>query len=109
MFGIFVFKAKPEDKDYPFKKEPKQPLKMSEEEMVQMVKRTPKMTYFCHHTPNLDKSTDEDKILYTKPHWDYDYSTFKKMRGCENSYQTEDGKYFIRVVTQNKEWFSRNF
>ena len=109
MFGIFVFKAKPEDKDYPFKKELKQPLKMTEEEMVQMVKRTSKMTYFCHHKPDLDKASDEEKILHTKPYWDYDYSTFKKVRGCDNSYQTEDGKYFIRVVTQEKEWFSRNF
>ena len=53
--------------------------------------------------------TDEEKILYTKPYWDNDYSTFKKVRGCDNSYQTEDGKYFIRVVTQDKEWFSRHF
>jgi hypothetical protein len=109
MFGVFIFKAKPEDKNYPFKKEPKQPLKMTDEEMVKMVKITPKMTYFCHHKPDLDKSSDEDKILSTKQYWDNDYSTFKKMRGCENSYQTDDGKYFIRVVSHDKEWFGRHF
>ena len=109
MFGVFIFKAKPEDKDYPFKKDTKEPLKMSDEEMVQTVKKTPKMTYFCHYQSDLDKASNEDKIMYTKRFWDNDYSSFKKMRGLENSYQTEDGNYYIRVVTQEKDWFTRNF
>ena len=33
----------------------------------------------------------------------------KKTIEIVDGHYTEDGKYFIRVVTQNKEWFSRNF
>lgn len=109
MIGIFIFKAKPEDKAYKYKKEPKQPLKLTDEELVHFVKTTPKMTYFCYHRADRDKLSDEEKILSTKGYWDQDYSSFKKMRGCDNSYQTEDGNYFIKVITQDKEWFSRYF
>lgn len=109
MIGIFVFKAKPEDKDYKYKKEPKQPLKLTDEELVHFVRTTPKMTYFCHYTDKYDKVSDEDKVKAVEKHWDNDYSTLKKIRGCENSYQTEDGKHFIKVITREKEWFSKNF
>ena len=109
MIGIFIFKAKPEDKAYKYKKETKQPLKLTDEELVHFVKTTPKMTYFCYHRADRDKLSDEEKILSTKEHWDIDYSSFKKLRGCENSYQTDDGNYFIKVITKENEWFSRNF
>jgi hypothetical protein len=109
MIGIFIFKAKPEDKAYKYKKEPKQPLKLTDEELVHFVKTTPKMTYFCYHRADRDKLSDEDKILSTKEHWDDDYSSFKKMRGCENSYQTDDGNYFIKVITKGNDWFSQYF
>ena len=109
MIGIFIFKAKPEDKAYKYKKEPKQPLKLTDEELVHFVKTTPKMTYFCYHRADRDKLSDEEKILSTKEHWDIDYSSFKKLRGCENSYQTDDGNYFIKVIKKETEWFSRNF
>lgn len=89
MIGVFIFKVKPEDKDYKYKKEPKQPLKLTDEELVHFVKTTPKMTYFCYYRANRDKLSDEEKILSTKEYWDNDYSSFKKMRGCENSYQTD--------------------
>lgn len=109
MIGIFIFKAKSEDKAYKYKKEPKQPLKLTDEELVHFVKTTPKMTYFCYHRADRDKLSDEEKILSTKEHWDNDYSSFKKIRGCENSYQTDDGNYLIKVITKENEWFSRNF
>ena len=67
------------------------------------------MTYFCHYTDKYDKASDEDKVKAVEKHWDNDYSSLKKIRGCENSYQTEDGKHFIKVITREKEWFSRNF
>lgn len=67
------------------------------------------MTYFCYHRADRDKLSDEEKILSTKEHWDNDYSSFKKMRGCENSYQTDDGNYLIKVITKENEWFSRYF
>ena len=47
MIGIFIFKAKPEDKAYKYKKEPKQPLKLTDEELVHFVKTTPKMLIFA--------------------------------------------------------------
>lgn len=109
MIGIFIFKTKPEDKDYKYKKDPKTPLKLSDEELVHFVKITPKITYFCHYKTDFDKSSDEEKILSTKKYWDCDYSSFKKVRGCDNSYQTDDGLYFIRVVTQDNEWFKKFF
>lgn len=109
MFGVFIFKTKPEDKDYKYKKEPKQVLKLSDEELVHFVKITPKMTYFCHFLGDKDKLSDEDKILSTKNYWDTDYSSVKKLRGCENSYQTDDGLFYIKVITKDKEWFSRHF
>ena len=109
MIGIFIFKTKPEDKDYKYKKEPKQALKLTDEELVHFVKITPKMTYFCYHREDRDKLSDEEKILSTKQYWNDDYSLFKKLRGCENSYQTDDGKYYIKVITKEKEWFNRNF
>ena len=63
MIGIFVFKAKPDDKDYKYKKDPKTPLKLSDEELVHFVKITPKMTYFCYHREDRDKLPDEEKVL----------------------------------------------
>lgn len=109
MIGIFIFKTKSEDKEYKYKKEPKQPLKLSDEELVHFVKTTPKMTYFCYHKGDRDKFSDEEKILSTKEHWDNNYSSFKKLRGCENSYQTDDGNYLIKVITKDNEWFSKYF
>ena len=109
MFGVFVFKSKPEDKDYPYKKDPKQPLKLSDEELVHFVKTTPKMTYFCHHKDDIDKLSDEEKIKSTEKYWGDDkYVDLKKMRGVD-AYQTEDGKFFIKVLTKEKSWFSRFF
>ena len=77
MIGIFIFKAKPEDKAYKYRKEPKQPLKLTDEELVHFVKTTPKMAYFCYHRADRDKLSDEEKILSTKEYWDHDYSSFK--------------------------------
>lgn len=109
MFGVFIFKAKPEDKAYKYKKESKTPLKFTDEELVHFVKTTPKMSYFLHFTDKYEKVSDEDKILSTKQYWDDDYSSFKKMRGIENAYQTDDGKYFIKLIKKNKDWFSKYF
>jgi hypothetical protein len=67
------------------------------------------MTYFCHHKDDYDKMTDEEKVLSMKQYWDKDYSHMKKMRGIDNGYQTEDGNFYIKVITKNKDWFSRYF
>lgn len=110
MIGVFIFDAKPEDKDYKFKKDPKGPLKLTDDELLKFVRTTSRMTYFCYHKNDRDGLSDEEKILSTQKHWDlYDYSSFKKMRGCDNSYQTDDGKFYIKVITQTNDWFKQNF
>lgn len=108
MFGIFVLPANPSDKEYPYKKDPKKPLKFSDEELAHFVKITPKMAYFCHYKDIYDASSPEEKIKIIERFTDRDYSSLKKVRGIENAYQTEDGEYYIRIVVQEYEWFKRH-
>ena len=109
MFGIFLFKNKTEDKDYPFKKDPKKPLKLNDEDLVRTVRNTRKMTYFLHYQPNIDKLSDEEKIKSTSKYWVDDISNFKKVRGIDNCYLTDDEKFYIKIITKEKDWFIKHF
>lgn len=109
MFGIFVFPAKVDDKSYPYKKDPKMVLKLSDEELLHFVKITPKMTYFCHYSSNEDKLPIEEKLKVIEKYLDRDYSDLKKVRGIEDAYQTGDGEKYIKIIIKDKDWFSRYF
>lgn len=109
MYGVFIFSANPTDKEYPYKKDPKRPLKLTDEELVHFVKITPKMTYFCHYKADYDTASPEEKYEVISKYCDKDYSAFKKMRGIEDAYQTEDGEYYIKIITKEKDWFAKYF
>lgn len=109
MFGIFVFPVKPTDKEYSFKKDPKKPLNLSDDELVHFVKKTPKMTYFCHFSGNYDDAPVEDKLKAIEKFLDRPYSPLKKVRGIENAFVTEDGEHYLKVIVREREWFMRYF
>ena len=109
MFGVFVLPAKTDDKAYPYKKDPKKALNLSDEELVHFVRITPKMTYFCHYKTDYDAASVEDKLKVIEKFLDKPYQPLKKVRGIENAYQTEDGNYYIKVIVNNREWFNRYF
>ena len=109
MFGIFVLPTKTDDKSYPYKKDPKKALNLSDEELVHFVKKTPKMVYFCHYSKDYDASPVEDKLKAIEKFLDKKYLPLKKVRGIENAFQTEDGEKYLKVIVNDKEWFSRYF
>jgi len=109
MFGIFVLPAKTDDKSYPYKKGPKKALNLSDEELVHFVKKTPKMTYFCHYKADYDGLSIEEKLKSIEKHLDRNYLPLKKVRGIENAFQTEDGEKYLKVIVNDKEWFARYF
>lgn len=109
MFGIFVLPVKTDDKVYPYKKDPKKPLNLSDEELVHFIKTTPKMTYFCHHKADYDNSPIEEKLKYAEKYMGKNYLPLKKVRGIENAFQTEDGETYIKVIINNNDWFRRYF
>ena len=109
MYGVFVFPANPTDKEYPYKKDPKKPLKLTDEELVHFVKITPKMAYFCHCKADYDKASPEEKVQVISRYADRDYTSFKKMRGIEDAYQTDDGEFYLKIITKEKDWFTKYF
>lgn len=109
MFGIFILPSNPNDKEYPYKKDPKTPLKMTDEEFVNFIRLTPKMTYYCHYKDDYDKSPIEEKFKIVERYLDREYLSLKKLRGIEDSFQTESGEFYIKVIVKEKDWFSRYF
>ena len=109
MFGIFIFPSNSSDKEYSCRKDPKKPLKMTDDELVHFVRITPKMTYFCHYRDDYDTSSVEEKFSVIEKYIDKQYLPLKKLRGIEDAYQTEDGEYYVKVITKNKEWFMHFF
>lgn len=109
MFGIFIVPAKSDNKDFKYHKDGKKALALDDAEFVQLVRTTPKMTYFVHHQDIYDNLPDDEKIQQTKKYHDRDYSKIKKLRSPQNCFVTEDEKYYIRVITKDKEWFKIHY
>ena len=66
MFGVFIIPAKTDNKAFKFNADGKKALKLDEAEFVQLVRTTPKMTYFVHHQDTYDSLPDDEKIQQTK-------------------------------------------
>ena len=109
MFGVFIIPAKTDNKAFKFNADGKKALKLDEAEFVQLVRTTPKMTYFVHHQDTYDSLPDDENIQQTKKYHDKDYCKNKKLRSPQNCFITEDEKYYIRVITKDKEWFKRHY
>lgn len=109
MTGVFVFPTETDNKNYRFYKNPKDVLKLSNEEMVRFARETPKLSYFIHHTPETDGLSDDEKIAATQKFHDRDYTKLKKIKGKDNAYVTEDGKKIVKVITNDKDWFEKYY
>lgn len=106
MTGVFIFK----NKNLLPKIDPKKLLKLSDEELVGVVRTTSKMVYFIHHKDNYDALSDIEKIEAFQKFWDDNYSvTLKKVRGVDNAYQDDKNTFYIKVLTKDSEWFKRYF
>jgi hypothetical protein len=109
MTGVFVFPTETDNKAYKFKKNPKDVLKLSNEEMVRFARETPKLSYFIHYTPETDELSDSEKIAATKKFHDRDYSKLKKIKGKDHAYVTEDDKHIVKVITADRDWFDKHY
>ena len=106
MTGVFIFK----NRNLLPQIDPKKLLKLSDEDIVRIVKITPKMVYFIHHRTDYDLLSDIEKIEAFQRFWDDNYSvTLKKVRGVENAYQDDKNTFYIKVLTKDAEWFKRYF
>lgn len=109
MFGVFIIPAKTDNKAFKYNTDGKKALKLEEAEFVQLVRSTSKMTYFVHHQDTYDNLSDDEKIQQTKKYHDRDYSKIKKLRSPQNCFVTEDEKFYIRVITKEKDWFKKYY
>lgn len=109
MFGVFIIPAKTDNKAFKYNADGKKALKLEDAEFVQLVRSTPRMTYFVHHQDTYDGSSNEEKIQVTKKYHDKDYSKIKKLRSPQNCFVAEDESFYIRLITNDKEWFKKYY
>ncbi len=99
MVKIVALPTKPEDKSYPYFKNPAKVLEISDDEVLKLTVGQRGVYHLFHYKKDLDKATDREVMDYFNKTMQMDDITLLSKK-TKNVYSTEERKFFIRIIHQ---------